>query len=246
MQNQMIQKEAEILQAGEFKLSFVHYNPHPKGLYTGDCVKRALTKAIEIDYNRVSQMLIQEMHNQGFSVNNIEQVYGPVLRKFGFSEYTGSIQFHNKNVFQLSKLFPKGIVVIQSHKHLATMVDGQLFDSWNSSTNQAKKIWVKNVIENALGLRGLVFQNPIEKQVEVLAQQIEVVKGNPIAFPTKGQIFEVRGEKFAFDSYQHGCVRAIYLKNDRLARFHREFSMKLMVELASIELSKREIYLGGN
>jgi hypothetical protein len=190
MENQVIQKEAEILQAGEFQLPFVHYNPHPKGLYTGDCVKRALTKAIGIDYSRISQLLIIEMHNRGYNVNNIEQVYGPLLKRFGFSEYTGSIQFHNKNAFQLSKLFPKGIVVIQSSSHLATMVDGQLFDSWNSSTNQAKSIWVKNIVENAIGLRGLVFANPIEKQVEVLARQIEVVKGNPTAFPTKGQIFE--------------------------------------------------------
>lgn len=62
---------------------WVKYNPNPAGRQVGDCAVRALTKALNIDWETAYTL----MSNNGFNMCDMpssDGVWGAVLRQHGF------------------------------------------------------------------------------------------------------------------------------------------------------------------
>lgn len=110
-----------------------YYNPNPFERIVGDCSVRAVAKAIDTDWESAYIMLAV----QGYAMMDMpssDNVWGAVLRQNGFSRavipnscpdcYTAE---------DFCEEHPYGTFVLAFGGHVATVQDGILYDSWNSS-----------------------------------------------------------------------------------------------------------------
>ena len=110
----------------------------------GDCAVRAISKALDISWEKAYVMLSANGFLMG-DLPNSDLVWGSLLRQHGFVReivpntcpdcYTVA-DFCNDN--------PEGIYVVKSQDHVATVIDGVLFDSWDSSMNIPIYVWRKD------------------------------------------------------------------------------------------------------
>ena len=118
---------------------YVYYNPHPEGKKVQDCVKRALTKAtnkgykeIQLELNRYKKLTKAKKFNERKNwVPYVEKVL-KAQRLYGFV---------NIKIGEFCKKHPKGIYIINCRKHVVTVENGKLYDTWNSSFKAINRIW---------------------------------------------------------------------------------------------------------
>ena len=108
------------------------YNPNPRGKAVGDCTVRAIAKATGSDWESAYIGLML----QGFlmadmpSANAITTAY---LKGKGFRRRTIPDTCPEcYTVRDFCEDHPKGTFVIGTGSHLTTVVDGCLWDSWDS------------------------------------------------------------------------------------------------------------------
>lgn len=116
-------------------MAYKFYNPHPKGLKVGDCVKRAFTKALNIEYKEVAKelnALKKVTKAKKFNENKNWKKYCEVkgMTKITFQATKGEKRM---NGARFCKAHPKGTYVLRMAKHVVACVDGVLYDTWNSS-----------------------------------------------------------------------------------------------------------------
>ena len=98
----------------------------------GDCTVRALAKALDISWEQAHVMLDYNSYMMG-DISNSNTVLGAVLRQNGF--YRDVIpntcpDCYTANDFTMDH--PTGTYVLGFGTHVATVVDGDLYDTWNS------------------------------------------------------------------------------------------------------------------
>lgn len=124
-------------------MAFVEWNPNPVGRRVGDCAVRAIAKALGTDWETAYTMIAAN----GFSMGDMpssDSVWGATLRQHGFYRISipdtcpdcySVIDFCNDN--------PKGTFVLGFGGHVATVVDGNLYDSWDSSSEIPQFVWYR-------------------------------------------------------------------------------------------------------
>lgn len=124
-------------------MAFVEWNPNPVGRRVGDCAVRAISKALGVDWETAYVMIA----SNGFSMGDMpssDSVWGATLRQHGFYRMSipdtcpdcySVIDFCNDN--------PKGTFVLGFGGHVATVVDGDLYDSWDSSSEIPQFVWYR-------------------------------------------------------------------------------------------------------
>lgn len=119
---------------------FIEYNANSRNNNSEDCVKRALCFALGKDYDEVSKELNAVKRKLGANAYNEDRVWIKYLSEQGYSvkRYTeGRI-----TVDEFCKLYPVGTYVLEVGKeklvskgygdHLCCILDGDLYDSWDS------------------------------------------------------------------------------------------------------------------
>lgn len=110
------------------------YNPNPvrNDGGVGDCAVRAIAKALDISWEKAYAKLSLNGFLMG-DIPNSDLVWGSVLREEGFvREIVPNTCPECYTVAEFCNDYPKGIYVIKSENHVATVIDGVLYDSWNS------------------------------------------------------------------------------------------------------------------
>lgn len=120
-----------------------YYNPNPTGRSVGDCAIRAVTKALNITWDEAYNLIADAGRKMG-DMPSSDSVWGAVLRMHGFHReilpntcpdcYTAQ-DFCWDN--------PVGVYVLGFGGHVATVEDGVLFDSWNSSDLVPQYYWTR-------------------------------------------------------------------------------------------------------
>lgn len=115
---------------------YTYYNAHPKGLLVGDCVKRAISKAANMDYMEVQRELNRHKkvtgcanyydHNHG--THYVEHVLHGV--KMSFPAVKGKPRMNGE---RFCKAYPKGNYILVMAGHLSCCVDGVIYDTWDCS-----------------------------------------------------------------------------------------------------------------
>lgn len=124
-------------------MAFVEWNPNPVGRRVGDCAVRAISKALDVDWETAYVMIA----SNGFSMGDMpssDSVWGATLRQHGF--YRMSIPDTCPDCYSVTDFCndnPKGIFVLGFGGHVATVVDGDLFDSWDSSSEIPQFVWYR-------------------------------------------------------------------------------------------------------
>lgn len=122
---------------------WVKYNPNPTGRMVGDCAVRAIAKALKIDWETAYLMIAQNGYNMG-DMPSADSVWGSVLRQNGF--YRKAIPNSCPDCYTAADFCrdnPHGTFVLGFGGHTATVVNGDLFDSWNSLREIPVYVWYR-------------------------------------------------------------------------------------------------------
>ena len=111
---------------------YAEYNNNPQNKRVGDCVIRAIAKAMSKDWNEVYIDLSLEGYKQADSFQSMS-VWGKYLKDNGWQQmlvpdtcptcYTVK-QFCNDN--------PQGYYILVGNSHVICAIDGVYFDTWDS------------------------------------------------------------------------------------------------------------------
>lgn len=121
------------------------YNPNPTGRKVGDCAVRAVAKALDTDWETAYLLMMANGYHMG-DMPSSDSVWGAVLRQHGF--YRSSIPNKCPECYtaeDFAKDNPKGTFVLGFGGHVATIKDGTLFDSWDSSQEIPVYAWYRKI-----------------------------------------------------------------------------------------------------
>lgn len=122
---------------------WIKYNPNPVGRMVGDCAVRAVSAALDVDW----ETAYAKIALNGFLMGDMpssDSVWGAVLREHGFSR--SSISNTCPNCYTVEDFIidhPLGIYVLGFGGHTATVKDGLLYDSWNSLQEIPQYYWYR-------------------------------------------------------------------------------------------------------
>ena len=109
----------------------------------GDCAVRAISKALDITWEEAYTKLSANGFLMG-DLPNSDLVWGSVLRQNGFRrEIIPDTCPECYTVADFCEGHRSGTYVLKSDNHVATVVDGTLYDSWNSELNIPQYYWEK-------------------------------------------------------------------------------------------------------
>lgn len=118
-----------------------YFNPNPAGRKVGDCSVRAVAAALGVSWEDAYSMITANGFQMG-DMPSSDSVWGSVLRQHGFYRYA----IPNKcpdcyTAEDFAADHPKGVYVLGFGGHVATVIDGVLYDSWDSSNEIPIYFW---------------------------------------------------------------------------------------------------------
>lgn len=122
---------------------YEYYEPNPVRTGAIDCTTRALSKALDISWEKAYVM----KSLNGFLMGNetvADEVWGSILREHGFKRQLVPDSCPNcYTVEQFCADHPEGTFVVKSEDHVATVKDGILYDSWPSQNKVVIYYWYR-------------------------------------------------------------------------------------------------------
>lgn len=122
---------------------WIEYNPNPTGRRVEDCAIRAIAKALDTDWETAFAKVSANAFQMG-DMPHSDSVWGSVLRQAGF--YRESVPNECPDCYTAEDFaidHPRGTFVLGFGGHVATMVDANLFDSWDSSQLSPQFYWYR-------------------------------------------------------------------------------------------------------
>lgn len=122
---------------------WIKYNPNPTGRNVGDCAVRAISKALKTDWENAYSMIAANGYAMG-DMPTSDSVWGSVLRQNGF--YRKAIPNTCPECYtakDFARDNPYGTFVLGFGGHCATIHNGNLYDSWDSSNEIPVYVWYR-------------------------------------------------------------------------------------------------------
>ena len=119
------------------------FNNNPVGRRVGDCSVRAVSVALDTDWETAYLMLSANGYAMG-DMPSSDSVWGATLRQHGFYRTTlpdDCPDCYDANNFMTEH--PQGTFVLGFGGHVATVKDGVLYDSWDSSMEYPQYYWYR-------------------------------------------------------------------------------------------------------
>ena len=119
------------------------FNPNPVGRAVGDCAVRAVAAALDISWEDAFSRLAVAAYNMG-DMPSGNSVWGAVLRQNGF--YRAAIPDSCPDCYtfeQFAQDHPRGVFVLGTGTHAATVIDGVILDTWDSSNEIPQYFWYR-------------------------------------------------------------------------------------------------------
>lgn len=122
---------------------WAEFNPNPAGRRVGDCAVRAISAALNVDWERAFVMLAVNAFQMG-DMPSSDSVWGSVLRQNGF--YRMSLPDSCPDCFtaeDFATAHPDGVYTLGFGGHVATVRDGVILDAWDSSKEIPQFVWYR-------------------------------------------------------------------------------------------------------
>lgn len=110
---------------------WIEYLNNPFGLRVGDCVIRAISKALDMAWEDV----YIELSVQGLMMGDLQSsnaVWSAYLKRKGFKRHTVDDCPDCYTVEDFCRDHPQGVYVIGTGSHAVAVIDGAYFDAWQS------------------------------------------------------------------------------------------------------------------
>lgn len=124
-------------------MAYIYYNPNPIARKVGDCSVRAVAKALGLSWEEAYIMLTANGLSMG-DMPSSDSVWGAALRQHGF--YRKAMPDSCPDCYTAKDFmtdYPKGTYVLGFGGHVATVENGDLYDSWDSSEEIPQFFWYK-------------------------------------------------------------------------------------------------------
>lgn len=122
---------------------WVKFNNNPAQRMVGDCAVRAVSVALGVDWETAYNLIADAGFNMA-DMPSSDSVWGAVLRQNGF--YRKSIPDSCPDCYTAADFaadHPRGVYVLGFGGHVATIVDGNLYDAWDSSQEIPQFVWYR-------------------------------------------------------------------------------------------------------
>lgn len=126
-------------------MAYIEFNNNPIGRRVGDCAVRAVSKALGMGWEDAYIALAINGLQMG-DLQSSDSVWGSLLRQNGF--YRGAIENTCPDCYtarDFCEEHPYGTYVLGFGGHVATVVDGDLYDSWDSSNEIPQFYWHRKI-----------------------------------------------------------------------------------------------------
>ena len=122
---------------------WISWNPNPAGRRVGDCAVRAVAAALGVDWETAYDLIADAGYNMG-DMPSGNSVWGAVLRQHGFYRYNLPETCPDCYTFEdFAQDHPRGVFVLGTGTHVATVKDGILYDAWNSQREPIDFVWYR-------------------------------------------------------------------------------------------------------
>ena len=130
------------------------YNANSRNTYTGDCVRRALSLAYGLDYDKISSELNKIKRAQNTDNTGRSSVWLKFLKDHNAPRIENLDTYAGDDgiltVDEFCKSHPTGTYILSSNKkhdaawanHLICVIDGDVYDTWDSTTSKIFSAWV--------------------------------------------------------------------------------------------------------
>lgn len=114
-------------------MAYQYFQNNPSGKVLGDCVVRAVSLATDENWQKTYIGLAL----QGFLMSdlpNSDSVWGTYLKNNGFVRHT--IENSEPDCYTIGEFaldHPEGVYVLGTGSHAVTVIQGTVFDAWDSS-----------------------------------------------------------------------------------------------------------------
>lgn len=119
------------------------FNPNPASRRVGDCAVRAISKALDVDWEAAYMMLTV----QGYIMNdmpNSNAVWGSLLKRNGFARHAiPNTCPECYTMADFARDHKNGLYVVGTGNHVVCIKDGIIYDSWHSENEIPQYYWVK-------------------------------------------------------------------------------------------------------
>jgi hypothetical protein len=156
---------------------YKYYNPHPKGLSTDDCVKRAIVVVTGCDYAVVQRKLNEYKKVTGAksfnSVKNLRYVEDVLNAK--------KISLNNQlTAEEFCKQHLRGRYILDMDEHWSACVDGCIYDTWDCGKEKVNFAYeITTAPYTAPDLKKQVFKYCcISKRISSNETSIRIYDGN--------------------------------------------------------------------
>lgn len=122
---------------------FIRFNENPTGRFVGDCAVRAISLALGTSWEDAYWMLAENGFLMG-DMPSSDSVWGAALRERGFRrEAIKNTCPDCYTVAEFAKDHPRGTFVLKTDQHVTTVIDGDIYDSWNTSDEAVQYYWTR-------------------------------------------------------------------------------------------------------
>lgn len=124
-------------------MSYIYDNPNPYGKKVGDCVIRALSRALGMSWDEVAiDLSMMELALK--DMPNADAVWGEYLDLNGFRKGILPHPCPNCiNVRQFCEMFPRGTFVVATGFHVIAVIDGNYYDREDTGDETLIYFWEK-------------------------------------------------------------------------------------------------------
>lgn len=124
-------------------MAWVEFQNNPVGRKVGDCVVRAISKALNMGWEAAYIALVINGLQMG-DMPSSNSVWGSVLRQNGFVRK--NLPDNCPDCFTVEDFAeenPKGVFVAGTGNHAVCIIDGDWYDSWNSAKETVQYAWYR-------------------------------------------------------------------------------------------------------
>lgn len=125
-----------------YVFNWIKYNPNPYNSRVGDCTVRAISKALEQDWETTYTGLTLYGYMR-CDLPNANHVWGAYLKSKGFKQY---IIDNDKEIYTVNDFCndnPHGTYILAIDGHVVCVVDGHFYDTWDSGSEIPIYYWRK-------------------------------------------------------------------------------------------------------
>ena len=125
-------------------MNYSNYNPNPQHKRVGDCVIRALSKALDQTWDETYAGICA----QGFidkDMPSANSVWGAYLHRKGFTRHViPGERAGAYTVADFAQDHPSGTYILAIDGHVVCVNDGTIYDTWESNDEIPVYYWARN------------------------------------------------------------------------------------------------------